>query len=42
MAIESMVVLGLATVFLAALAFYASRHRSEDKDKNEKGHHTPA
>ncbi len=37
MAIESMVVLGLATVFLVGLAWYASRHRSEDKDKNH-GH----
>ncbi len=36
MAIESMVALGLATVFLAVLAVYSSRHRSEDKDKDEK------
>lgn len=33
MAIESMVVLGLATLFLGALAIYASRHRSEDYEK---------
>ncbi len=42
MAIESMVVLGLATLFLAVLAIYASKHRSEDKGKDGKGHHTPA
>jgi len=34
MAIESMVVLGLATAFLFGLAWYASSHRSEDKDKH--------
>lgn len=34
MAIESMVGLGLATAFLAGLAWYASRHRSEDEDKH--------
>lgn len=32
MAIESMVVLGLATIFLAVLAIYASRHRAEDEE----------
>lgn len=32
MAIESMTVLALATVFLAALAVYASRHRDDDKE----------
>ena len=31
MAIESLVVLGLATVFLVGLALYASGHRAEDK-----------
>lgn len=30
MAIESMVVLGLATAFLVGIAWYASRHRAED------------
>ena len=31
MAIESMVALALATVFLVCLAWYASKHRAEDK-----------
>lgn len=35
MAIESMVVLGLATAFLAVLAVYASKHRAEDQDKDK-------
>ena len=34
MAIESMVVLCLATALLAGLAWYASRHRSEDHKKH--------
>ncbi len=29
MAIESMVVLGLATAFLVGIAWYASRHRKD-------------
>lgn len=29
MAIESMVVLGLATAFLVGMAWYASRHRKD-------------
>lgn len=33
MAIESLVVLGLATLFLAVLAIYASKHRSVDSEK---------
>lgn len=32
MAIESMTVLALATIFLAALAIYASKHRAEDAE----------
>lgn len=31
MAIESMVALALATAFLVGLAWYASKHRAEDK-----------
>lgn len=33
MAIESMVVLALATAFLVGLAWYASKHREEDKSQ---------
>ena len=38
MAIESLVALGFVTVFLAALALYASKHRAEDSHK-ESGKH---
>lgn len=31
MAVESLFALGLATVFLVLLAWYASTHREEDK-----------
>ena len=31
MAIESLFALGFATVFLVAVAWYASTHRAEDK-----------
>jgi hypothetical protein len=31
MALESLIALGLATAFLAGLAWYATRHRAEDK-----------
>ncbi len=35
MSLESMVVLGLATAFLAALGIYASKHRAEDAEDND-------
>lgn len=35
MAIESLVALGLATAVLAGIAWYDSRHRSEDKCKKK-------
>lgn len=38
MAIESMVALVLAVAFLAGLAWYADRHRAEDKKKGEGKH----
>lgn len=38
MAIESMAALGLATAFLVGLAWYDSRHRSKDQNKNHNGH----
>ena len=31
MATESLVALGLATIFLLLIAIYANRHRAEDK-----------
>ena len=34
MAVESLVVLGLATAFLVGLAWYASNHRAEDKKQD--------
>lgn len=33
MAIESLVALGIVTVFMAGLAMYASTHRAEDTRK---------
>lgn len=37
MAIESIVALGLTTAFLVGLAWYVSRHRSDDENKHERG-----
>jgi hypothetical protein len=34
MAIESLVALALATAFLVGLAFYATKHRSEEDHKD--------
>lgn len=39
MAVESLVALGLATVFLVGIAWYASKHREEDKGKGQSKHH---
>lgn len=36
MAIESIVALGLASAFLAWVSWYASHHRAEDKNKQQK------
>lgn len=35
MAIESMVALALAVALLAGIAWYASKHREEDKDRHD-------
>ncbi len=35
MAIESMVVLALAVALLGGIAWYASKHREEDKDRHD-------
>jgi hypothetical protein len=37
MAIESVVVLVLATAVLVGLAFYASNHRAEENHKGDRG-----
>lgn len=44
MAIESLVVLGLATLVLLAVSIYANKHRSEDSKKGThlKGEHHAA
>lgn len=39
MAVESLVALGLATAFLVGIAWYASKHRAEDKGKEKGKHH---
>jgi hypothetical protein len=40
MAIESIVALGLVTVFLGGLTWYISHHRAEDNDRHTvKKHH---
>jgi glucose uptake protein GlcU len=42
MAIESLVVLGLGTLFLLVLGLYETSHREEDRDKEDcKDHHSP-
>lgn len=41
MAIESLVALALATLFLPVLALYASTHREEDRDKDGKDPRRP-
>ena len=43
MTIESLVVLGLGTLFLLVLGLYATSHREEDRVKKDcKDHHRPA
>lgn len=38
MAFESLVVLGLATAFLAGIAWYADSHRENEKESNDDSH----
>ena len=37
MAIESLLALGFATLFLVGLAWYATTHRTEDKKDHHQG-----